>query len=96
MVPYHADNDVTLRNALFRTIKLTKNADPGKYSCSGCGISFDVRGTFSLPDGEFRKNVIMFGVDMSSSVHVDNKKRYLNSWKRSNTRVRRYFIDYRS
>ena len=29
---------------------------------------------------------------MSSSVHIDNKKRHFNSWKGSNTRIRRAFI----
>ena len=29
----------------------------------------------SLPDGSMGKNVIIFGVDMSSSVHIDNKKK---------------------
>ena len=27
-----------------------------------------------FPDGEFGKNVIIFGADMISSFHVDNKK----------------------
>ena len=30
---------------------------------------------FSDPSGEFGNNVIIFGVDMGSSVHVDNKKK---------------------
>ena len=30
---------------------------------------------FSLPDGSVDKNVIIFGVDMSSYVHIDNKKK---------------------
>ena len=30
---------------------------------------------FSFPGGGFGINVIIFGVDMSSSVHVDNKKK---------------------
>ena len=30
--------------------------------------------TFSFPIGEFGKNVIIFGADMSSSVYFDNKK----------------------
>ena len=29
---------------------------------------------FHFPTGGFGYNVIIFGVDMSSSVHVDNKK----------------------
>ena len=37
------------------------------------GIRFDSSGTFSVASG-FGKNVIIFGVNISSSVHVDNKK----------------------
>ena len=32
-----------------------------------------MEGTFSLPTGEFGKKVIIFRVDMSSSVHFENK-----------------------
>ena len=32
-----------------------------------------MRSKFSLPDGSYGKNVIVFGDDLSSSVHVDNK-----------------------
>ena len=60
-------------------LKLTKNPDPDNRSYSGYGISFDVHGTFSLTNGKFGTNVVIFGADMSSSVHVDNKKGYLNS-----------------
>ena len=34
---------------------------------------------FSLGD-EVGRNVTIFGVDMSSSPHIDNKNRYFNSW----------------
>ena len=54
---------------------MTKNADIDKYKYSGYGIGFDRRGSFSFPGGVFGKNVIIFGVDISSSVHVDNKKK---------------------
>ena len=30
---------------------------------------------FSFPDGGYGQNVIIFGVDMSSSAHIDNKKK---------------------
>ena len=30
---------------------------------------------FWLPDGSIGKNVIIFGVDVSSSVHIDNNKK---------------------
>ena len=63
----------TIDNCLFGSVKLTKNADPDKYSYSGYGIRFDTRGEYSLPYGSADENVIIFGVDMSSSVHIDNK-----------------------
>ena len=58
---------------MFRLVKLTKNADPNKYS--SCGIGFDSRSECSLTDGTIDKNVIIFGVIMSSSVHVNNKNK---------------------
>ena len=54
---------------------MTKNADIDKYGYSGYGIGFDRKSSFSFPGGGFGQNVIIFGVDMSSSVHVDNKKK---------------------
>ena len=54
-------------------VKLTKNADPDKYKYSGYGIGFDCCSFSSLPDNTMRKNGIIFGADMNSSVHVDNK-----------------------
>ena len=54
---------------------LTKNADPVKYKYFGYGIGFDARGVFSLSDGNgFGKNAMIFGADMSSSVHIDKRK----------------------
>ena len=66
--------DFALENCLFCTVKLTKNADIDKYKSSGYGIRPDSRGTFLFPSGKVAQNVIVFGVDMSSSVHVVNKK----------------------
>ena len=39
------------------------------------GIGFDKKLGFSFPNGGFDQNLIIFVVDMSSSVHVDNKKK---------------------
>ena len=47
-------------------------------TCSGYGIAFDTE--FSIPDGRVGENVIISGVDMSYSVHIDNKGKYLDSW----------------
>ena len=58
-------------------IKLIKNTDPEKYSYSGYGIGFDTSGEYSLPDGSVGKNVITFGVDMSSSVHIGNRGKHI-------------------
>ena len=41
---------------------------------SGYGIGFASRPHFSLPNFDCGKNVIIFGADMSSSVHVNHKK----------------------
>ena len=44
-------NDPTLKNCLFGTVTLTKNADIDKYRYSGYGIGFDRSGSFSFPGG---------------------------------------------
>ena len=69
------DNDPTLKNGLFGAVNLTKNADIDKYGYSGYGIGFDRRSSFSFPGGGFGQNVLIFGADMSSSSHIDNKKK---------------------
>ena len=82
-------NYPTLENSLFGAVKLLEIADIYKYKYSGYGIEFDRRGTFSFPTGGFGYNVIICGVDMSSSAHIDNKKYvYFNSWSKSYTRIR--------
>ena len=68
-------SDPTLKNCLFGAVTLTKNADIDKYKYSGYGIGFDRRGSFSFPGCGFGQNVIVFGADMSSSSHIDNKKK---------------------
>ena len=65
----------TLRNCLFGAVTLTKNEDINNYGYSGYRIGFDRKSSFSFPGGGFGQNAIVFGVDMSSSAHVDNKKK---------------------
>ena len=65
--------DPTLKNCLFGAVTLTKNANIDKYRYSGYGIGFNRRGSFSFPGGGFGQTVIIFGADMSSSIHIDNK-----------------------
>ena len=52
--------------------------------------------SFRLQVKKLQKNVIIFGAYLSLSVHIDNKRRYLNSWWRINTRIRWYHIKKRS
>ena len=44
------NTDFTLKNCLFRSVNLTKNADPDKYKYSGYGIRFDSRSELSFAD----------------------------------------------
>ena len=53
---------------------MTKYADIDKYGYSRYGTGLDRRSSFSFPGGGFGQNVIIFGVDMSFSAHIDNKK----------------------
>ena len=41
----------------------------------GYGIEFDKKSSFSFLGGGFGQNLIIFGVNMSSFVQVDNKKK---------------------
>ena len=51
---------------------MTKNADIDQYEYSGYGIGFD-RGEFSFSNG-LGRNCIIFGADLSTSSHANNKK----------------------
>ena len=68
-------SDSTIKNCLFGAVTLTKNADIEKYKYSGYGIGFDSRSSFSFPSGGFGQIVLIFGIDMSISIHFDKKKK---------------------
>ena len=42
------------------------------YGYSDHGIGFDRRSSFLFPSSGFGQNVLIFRVDMSSSVHIEN------------------------
>ena len=71
------NNDSTLENCLFGAVTLTKNYHIDNNRYSGYGIGFDRKSSFSFPRGGFGQNVIIFGVDMSFSAHIDNKKKHI-------------------
>ena len=63
----------TLENCLFRAVSLTKHVDIDQYKYSGYGNGFDRKGEFSFGSNGIGRNVIIFGADMSSSVHANNR-----------------------
>ena len=74
------DDIFTVQNALFGAMEVTKNADTSKYNYKGYGICFDEGGTFghTIREGNFNyttnaRNVLIFGADMSFSVHATNR-----------------------
>ena len=58
---------------MFSAVKLRKHIDIDEYKYSRYGIGFDRKRKFSIGNG-FGRNCIIFGVDVSSSLHVDNEK----------------------
>ena len=74
------NTDYTIQNAIFGAMKISKNTDSSKNNYIGYGLCFDEGGEFghTVKLGNFNgttnaKNVIIFGVDMSSSVHATNR-----------------------
>ena len=53
---------------------MARKTDIDKYGYSGYGVGFDRKSSFSFPSGGFGQNKIIFGVDMSSSIHIVNNK----------------------
>ena len=78
------DTTFTVQNALFGAMQITKNADTSKYDCKGYGICFDEGSNFShtITEGGFAhttnaRNIIIFGADMSSSIHATNRANHI-------------------
>ena len=70
----------TIQNALFGAMKITKNTDSSKNNYTGYGLCFDEGSEFghTVRQGNFdrttnAKNVIIFGVHMSFSIHATNR-----------------------
>ena len=62
-------SDITLENCLSGAVKLTKNLKITTYS--GYGMAFDSNEVFLIQG--YGKNIIIFGADLSSSVHANNR-----------------------
>ena len=73
------DTTFTIQNALFGAMQITKNADNSKNNCKEYGVCFDERSQFghTITEGGRAhttngRNVLIFGVDLSFSVHASN------------------------
>ena len=64
----------TLADCLLGAVKLNKAADFDKYGFNGYSIGFDTHLNFSVYD-KLGKNIIIFGVENSLSVHTDNRRK---------------------
>ena len=79
------DTSFTIQNALFGAMQITKNAtDNSKNNYKGYGICFDERSPFghTLTEGGFThskngRNILIFGADMSFSVHATNRANHI-------------------
>ena len=60
--PKAINSNFVFKNCFFGAIKIanTTNSDTDKWQYSGYGIGFDLTGSFTHPDGEYGKNVIIF------------------------------------
>ena len=72
---YNISSYPALENCLFGPVSLTENADIDKYKYSGYGTVFVRHGFYSHLSREAGRNVIIFGVDMSSSTNNDNRRK---------------------
>ena len=79
------DKSFTIQNALFGAMQITKNAaDNDKNNYKGYGICFDERSEFghTITEGghthtTYARNVLIFGADMSFSVHATNRANHI-------------------
>ena len=72
-ISFSRNTDYTIQNALFGAVKIIKNTDSSKNKYQGYGICFDEGGTFTSGNITNGRNVLIFGADMSFSIHSTNK-----------------------
>ena len=79
------DTSYTIQDALFGAMQITKNAtDYDKNNYKGYGICFDERSQFghTITENDVThtsngRNVLIFGADMSFSIHATNKANHI-------------------
>ena len=65
--PRNSTTNFKFKNCLFAATNIVKNSDKEKYVYRGYRITFDSAGSWSFYNN-FARNVIIFGVDNSSSI----------------------------
>ena len=71
--PRNPADNFKCNNCLFAATNIVKSSDKKKYVYSIYGIKFDSAGLWSFGN-DIARNVIIFGVDNSSSSHHNYKK----------------------
>ena len=64
-------------NCLFETVKVAENTNQYQCKYSGYHVRSDSRSECLWIDRSIEKNVIIFGVDNSSFVHIDDRNNIL-------------------
>ena len=82
--PKDPTNNFKFKNCLVGATDIVKNSDKEKCVYSGYGITFDSADFWGL-DNDTAINVIIFGVDNSSSSHSDNRKNNFLIWGKGPT-----------
>ena len=67
-------DNISLKNCLFGTVKLTRSGGKSKFDDNARGIAFDGKGSWSFGK-EFARNVVILGIDNISSSHTDSWKK---------------------
>ena len=60
---------------MFGAATLTEHVNIDRYGYSRYGIGFNRKWEFSFSGGGYGQNVLIFGVDVGSSPHIDIKKK---------------------
>ena len=71
--PCYLTNNFPLKNYLFDTVKLVRNAIKSRFISNARGIAFDREGLWTFGN-DFARNVVIFGVNNNSSAHTSNRK----------------------
>ena len=69
------NSSFVFKNCSFGAVKITNTtkSDTDRWQYSDYGIGFDSKGEITHSNGNYGRNVFIFGVDLSNSKHSNNK-----------------------